>query len=134
MKKMLIICSMSLISSGFTKQLECYQEIEKAIKSGDSIIVVTDFSKCSTPMPVYGQFVPSAIMLANNSIIFSDNHFTTNNPQSKGKPANEYVTYNIHNNNVEIDTQLISLPDYNIQYFGTNTCLLNQAVKLYVAK
>lgn len=83
-------------------------------------------------MPVNGQILPSEIMSTKNSLIFSENHFTTHNPSAKGKAVNEYTTYTLgQDNTFEVDTQVVTLPEYQISSFATNTCILNQDVKFY---
>ena len=135
MRKILTLLLISVASVSFAKQLENYQEIENAVKAGNTIVVVTDFNKCKPPVPLSGQFAPSAVILTSNSIVFSDNHFTTSNPQAKGKPANEYTIYRLkRDNSVDINKQVVILPEYNIQPSVSDSCLLSQAVKFYTTK
>lgn len=135
MKKILAMCLISIAATSFAKELESYKEIKEAIAAGNALIVATDFSHCKTPMPVAGQFEPSEIMIANNSIIFSVNHFTTNNPSTKGKAVNEYTTYTLNaDGSFMVNTQVVTLPEEHVQPFATNSCLLNQDVKFYTTK
>ncbi|AEB28666.1 VirK family protein [Francisella hispaniensis] len=111
MKKIIALSTMVLISLtniAFSKELNNYVDILNAVKDGKNITTFINFSNCKPEIKVSGQFSPKSIIIHNDSIIFSDTHFTRNNPQYPNQPILEYVTYKINNNNVNITVDILN--------------------------
>ncbi|ACD30667.1 VirK family protein [Francisella tularensis] len=110
MKKIITLSTLlliSLTSIAFSKELNNYSDILNAVKDGKNITIFVDFSNCKPEIKVSGQFSPKSIMIHNDSIIFSDTHFTRNNPQYLNEPILEYVVYKINGNNVNITIDIL---------------------------
>ncbi|OIN83888.1 VirK family protein [Francisella sp. TX07-6608] len=116
MKKIITLSTLlliSLTSIAFSKKLNNYSDILNAVKDGKNITIFVDFSNCKPEIKVSGQFSPKSIMIHNDSIIFSDTHFTRNNPQYPNEPILEYVVYKINDNNVDITIDMLNTDNYN---------------------
>ncbi|MBK2357615.1 VirK family protein [Francisella hispaniensis] len=116
MKKTIALSTMVLISLtniAFSEELNNYSDILNAVKDGKNITTFIDFSNCKPKIKVSGQFSPKSIIIHDDSIIFSDTHFTRNNPQYPNQPILEYVTYKINNdNNVNITIDILNANNY----------------------
>lgn len=98
---------------GTAKELNNYSNILSSIKNGKNITTVINFSNCKPSIQMIGHYNPKSIVAYNNSILFSDGHFTRNNPQYPNQSILEYVTYKIDNsNNVQITTQFLNPTNY----------------------
>lgn len=115
-------------------QLRNFYGVYNAVNSGSKLRVVTNFNECYPKIAdVLSSYSPTEIMATSNAILFAQTHITTNNPLFLNKVISEQVSYNFQRqtNSVTINTQFVSLPDYQILKSYMVSCPFNKAVKIY---
>jgi len=120
----------------FAAQLNSFQEVHDAVKNGQKLTIVSDFSKCNPAIPnLIGSFSPSSVIATNNFITFSDNHFTVNNKKAANQTLSEFITYKLNDNDtLTLSMKIIYLPSYQIESEGTSTtCILKQGVNFFAS-
>lgn len=119
MKKLIIRCSILLSlfvvmspALSFAKQLDNFDDIQKAVEHGEKLTIVVNFAHCNLGIPISGIFSPRSIMVNKDVIAFSNRHFTTSNPQYDNKPLIEYTTYHVDPKGVHIRTEFFDAATY----------------------
>jgi hypothetical protein len=119
----------------FSKELQSFSDVYDSLSSGKNIKLVINFDACDPKLPVGNIFVytkPTAVMLRQSYLQFSDSPITTNNPSYPEKPILENVTYKLTNaDTLHVVVKFITLPDYIIVNQLNSVCPLNTAVKVY---
>ncbi len=135
MKKLLCILLAGAMSATYAIELKSFNEIYNSIQAGKNIRMVINFDHCSPIPPIANIHVytaPTAIMMRKNYLQFANSPLTTNNPQFPKIPVLENCTYKIADNNeVNIVTRVITLPDYAIANEVSSVCQLGKAVKVF---
>lgn len=132
------ILAMSLIlvsMPSFAEELKSFRDIYDRVSHGKNIKLVINFDACD-PKPTIGNiFVytkPSAVMLRQNYLRFSNSSITTNNPAYPEKAILESVTYKLTNaDKLYVVVKSIALPEYTIVSQSSSVCTLDTAVKIY---
>ena len=119
----------------FAGELKSFNEIYNSIQAGNNIRMIINFDLCSPIPPIANIHVytaPTAIMMRKNYLQFSNSPLTTNNPHFPKKPVLENSTYKMTDNNeVNIVTRVITLPDYAVVNEVNSVCQLGTAVKIF---
>jgi hypothetical protein len=135
MKKRLALLLIVASVPSYAKELPSFSDIYDNISSGKNIKLVINFDACEPKLPVGSIFVdtkPTAVMLRQNYLQFSNSPLTTNNPAYPEKPILENVTYKLTNDDkLHVVVKFITLPDYTIVSQSSSVCALNTAVKVY---
>ncbi|MFT4059459.1 MAG: VirK family protein [Legionella sp.] len=135
MNKMLAMLLILVSVPSFAKELQSFSDIYNSVSSGKNIKLVINFDACDPKPPVGNILVytkPTAVMLRQNYLQFSNSPITTNNPAYPEKPILENVTYRLTNDDkLHVVVKLITLPDYIVASQSSSVCLLNTAIKVY---
>jgi hypothetical protein len=135
MNKMLTMLLILVSVQSFSKELQSFSNIYDSVISGKNIKLVINFDACDPKPSVSNIFVytkPTAMMLRQSYLQFSNSPVTTNNPAYPEKPILENVTYKLTNaGKLHVIVKLITLPDYIVVSQSSSVCPLNSAVKVY---
>lgn len=137
MKKTLgafVLFTLSL-STYASDHLSTFQDIKTSLMKGDSVNLVVDLNQCTSTEDVTkhgtmvgGLKVNSFLIRPNNTISFSDTHFTVNSNQ---QPIMQFIRYTLNaDNSVIFNMKTLELPSYNI--LGKEVsykCTLNNGIK-----
>ena len=135
MSKKLAILLIFVSAQSFATTLNSFNEIYQNVSNGKNIKLVINFDACD-PKPsvsnVQVYLKPTAIMLRESYLQFSNSPLTTNNPAYPNKPILENVTYKLMDDNqLYVTVKSISLPDYTVINQSSSACALNTAVRVY---
>ena len=135
MKKLFCLLLASGMTCVYAEKLKSFNEIYNSLQNGKNIRLLINLDSC-LPKPEFPNIViyttPAAIIIQKDHLQFANSHLTTNNPEFQKKLIIENVTYRITNNDeVNITTRIISLPDYALAKESTLTCSLKTAVKVF---
>lgn len=135
MNKMLALLLILVSVESSAKELQSFSDIYDSVISGKNIKLVINFDACD-PKPTFGKISvyikPTAVMLHQSYLQFSNSPLTTNNPAYPEKPILENVTYKLTNADMlHVVVKSITLPDYIVVSQSSAVCSLNTAVKVY---
>lgn len=135
MNKMLVMLLIVLSVPSFAKELPSFNAIYDSISHGKPIQLVIHFDACDPKPPIDNIVVytqPTAVMLRQHYLQFSNSPMTTNHPAYPDKPILENVTYRLTNaDTLHVMVKLITLPDYQVVSQSNSICPLRMAVKVY---
>ena len=122
-------------AQSIAKELHSFRDVYDSLSKGKNIKLVINFDECDPKPPVTNILVytkPTAVMLRQNYLQFSNSPITTNNPMYPGKAILENSTYKLTNDDkLNVVVKTITLPDYIVMNQLTSICPLNTAVKIY---
>ena len=135
MNKILAMLLILVSVQPFAKELQSFSDVYNSVSSGENIKLIINFDACDPKPPVGNIFVstkPTAVMLRQSYLQFSNSPITTNNPAYPERPILENVTYKLTNaDKLQVVIKLITLPDYIVVNQSSLVCPLNTAVKVY---
>lgn len=140
MKKIILLSSLTIFifNTSFADELHHYDQIKNAALTGKTIHITVDFTQCASSNAVtqidnFGVFTPNAMLVANDHIATSLNHFTINSPSFPNKPVYEFVTYRITTNDeINITAQTLDAVNYApLNNKTTYNCKLDASAKIF---
>ena len=114
MKKIFLTLLLVFPLIGYANKLATYESILNAIKKGKEISLHLDFAKCSPSVNVNASHFVHSIFFNDKNIIFSDVHFTRNNPKFLEQSVFEYIAYNLDKDtsNLQIKVSILDPINY----------------------
>jgi hypothetical protein len=135
MKKTWIVLLMLVSVQSFASELRSFNDIYDSVSQGKNIKFVINFDACDPKPSVDNIMVytkPTAVMLRQNYLQFSNSPITTTNPAYLGKPILENTTYKLTNDGtLRVVVKWMTLPEYVLVNQSNSNCPLNTAVKVY---
>lgn len=134
MLKKLLLLALAFPLVSFAKDLNNYNSVVNAIEHGNNITLYMDFAHCTPKEGFSAYYSPRNAMIFNHTILFSDYHFTLNNPQFFNKATIENISYKLDKNgNLNIKTAF--LDPTNDKEIGKQppiiTCQVGKGVHFY---
>jgi hypothetical protein len=138
-KKLILLPFLFIATNSFAHKLHNFSEIKSAITRGETIHIVTDFAKCSSPKKEVfqsthiGVFTPNEIQVIDTRIVTSFMHFTLNNPNFPDESIYEFVSYTMtDDNNLNLSYQVLDARHYfPLTEKASFNCKIDVGVKIY---
>ncbi len=113
-----------------------FSTASEAISQGKKITFVIDFNQCHSETPIPKGIVlvrPDALMLLQqNRITASHNHFTLNDPLALGIPTLDYTKYDVKaDGTAQLKITVLNAKNYEQLSFYQINCKLGEGFNIY---